>query len=66
MTSDLDIYHAARLLIDQRGEDAATFAAGRADPLLEEGDVEGSAVWRQARAAIEELRRGRREDEAVS
>ena len=24
---------------------AATFAAGRADLLLEDGDVEGSAVW---------------------
>jgi hypothetical protein len=66
MTSDLDIYRAARLLIDQRGEDAATFAASRADLLFEEGAVEGSAVWRQIRAAIEELRRGRREDEAVS
>jgi hypothetical protein len=33
MTADADIYHAARLLIDQRGENAAAFAAGRADAL---------------------------------
>jgi hypothetical protein len=39
---------------------------GRADLFLEEGDVEGSAIWRQIRAAIEELRRGRRKDEAVN
>jgi hypothetical protein len=64
--SDMDAYRAAKLLMDQHGEDAATFAAGRADLLLEEGDVEGSAVWRRIRAAIEELRRGRREDEAVN
>jgi hypothetical protein len=31
------------------------FAAGRADELLEDGDIDGSAVWRRILAAIEEL-----------
>jgi hypothetical protein len=43
---DLDIYRAAKLLIDQHGPDARLNAAGRADLLLEEGDTEGAAVWR--------------------
>ena len=39
MTSDLDIYRAAKLLIDKHGEEAALYAAGRADQLLDEGDT---------------------------
>jgi hypothetical protein len=54
------------LVIDQHGEEAAIFAAGRADELLMDGDTDGSAVWRRILAAIEELQRGRREDEAVN
>ena len=34
MISDLDIYRAAKMLIDQHGTDAALNAAGRADLLL--------------------------------
>jgi hypothetical protein len=41
---DPDIYRAAKLLIDQHGDDAAIKAAQRADQLLDEGDVQGSAV----------------------
>ncbi len=44
MTSDLDIYHSAKLLIDQHGEEAARHAATRANALLEAGDMEGSRV----------------------
>jgi hypothetical protein len=43
------------MLIDQKGEEAAAFAGGHADLLLEEGDLDGSAVWRRIRTAIEEL-----------
>jgi hypothetical protein len=53
-------------VIDQQLEEAATVAAGRADLVLEDGDVEGSAVWRRILAAIDELRRGRRESEAAN
>src|SRR5262245_55145167 len=43
-TNDLDIYRAAKLMIDQHGTKATATAAGSADRLLEEGDVEGAAV----------------------
>ena len=52
--------------MDQRGPEAGDFAAGRADVLLEEGDLDGAAIWRQILEAIEELTRGRREGEAVN
>ena len=57
VVDDADIFRAAKLVIDQRGEDAALFAAGRADVLLEEGHIDGAPVWRRILAAIEELKR---------
>jgi hypothetical protein len=48
---DPGIYRAAKLVIDQQGEEAPTFAASRADQLLVEGDIDGSAVWRRILAA---------------
>ena len=66
MIDDPDIFRAAKLLIDQHGEDAALRAAQRADELLEEGDLDGSAVWGRILAAVEELRRGRREGEPLN
>ncbi len=38
MTSDLDIYRGANLLVQQHGEDAPIHAAMRADAMLEKGD----------------------------
>ena len=55
MTDDLDIFRAAKLVIDQHGAEATLHAAGRADGLLEDGDIEGAIVWRQIAAAVEEL-----------
>ncbi len=66
MTSDPDIYRAAKLLIDQHGEDAPLRAAERAEALLEAGDMIGAVTWRRILAAVEELRRGRREGEKVN
>jgi hypothetical protein len=63
---DPDIFRAAKLLIDQHGADAAIRAAQRADELLEAGDVDGAAVWRQILEAIGELQRGRREGEPLN
>jgi hypothetical protein len=40
-----DIFHAAKLLIDQHGDDAAFRAAQRTEELLKDGEVDGSAVW---------------------
>jgi len=39
MTDDLDLYRAAKLLIDQHGADAGLRAAERANKLLEDGDM---------------------------
>jgi len=55
MTSDLDIYRSAKLLIDQHGEDAPIFAAMQADKCLEGGDLDGKAVWMRVIGAIKEL-----------
>jgi hypothetical protein len=59
VTFDLDIYRAAKLLIDRHGDEAALYAVRRADLLLEEGDTEGATTWRAFARAIEELRRDR-------
>jgi hypothetical protein len=66
MTTDPDIFRAAKLLIDQRGNEAPMRAARRADELLEEGDAYGATIWRQIVIAIEELQRGRREGERLN
>ena len=57
MTSNLDIYRTAKLLIDQHGKDAAFHAGMMVDELLDKGDLDGRAVWRQVLAAIEELQK---------
>jgi hypothetical protein len=41
MTSDLDIYRSARVLVKRHGEDAPIEAAMRDDAMLEAGDVDG-------------------------
>jgi hypothetical protein len=64
VTDIIDIYRAAKLVIDRHGE--ALYAAARTAVLGGEGDVEGAAVWRQITAAVEELQRERRPDEAVN
>jgi len=66
VTSDPQIFRAAKLLIDQHGDDAPLRVAERADELLEAGDMIGAATWRRILAPIEELKRGRREGEAVN
>ena len=66
MTSDLDIYRTATLLIKQHGDEAAIHVAMRVDGFLEAGDLDGAAVWRRIIRAIEELqRKERRQEEAT-
>ena len=65
MIPELDIYRAAKLVIDRDGEDAQLYAAARTVVLAGEGDEEGAAIWRQIAAAVE-LQRTRRPDEAVN
>ncbi len=55
MIPDLDIYRSANLLINQHGDDAPIHAAMRADAMLEKGDLDGYAVWKQIVKAVEEL-----------
>jgi hypothetical protein len=58
MTSDLDVYRTANLLIRRYGAaEARLIAAKRADALLELGDLDGPRVWKAVLAALEELTR---------
>jgi len=61
-----DIFRAAQLVIEQHGDDAPIRAARRADELLDEGGLDGVAVWQRILEAIEELTRGRRQDEPLN
>ena len=66
MTSDLDIFRTANVLIREHGAGAALEAAQRADAMLERGDMDGCAVWKRIVVAIEEIERTeRRQDEAA-
>jgi hypothetical protein len=66
MIDDPDIFRAAKLLFDRHGDDAPVRAARRSDELQDAGDIQGAVLWRQILQAIEELRRGRREGEALN
>ncbi len=48
MTSDIDIYRSANLLVKQHGQDAPIHAAMRAD-------LDGLATWKRVLRAVEEL-----------
>jgi hypothetical protein len=49
---EIDIWRSAHLFIEKHGEDAALFAAMRADALLEESDPEGCRAWQRIQLAI--------------
>ncbi len=57
MTSDLDIYRSATVLIREHGTGAALEAAQRANAMLERGDMDGCAVWRRIVEAVGEIQR---------
>ena len=57
MTSDLDIYRSAQVLVKRHGQDAPIHAAMRADAMLDKGDLGGYAVWKRVLRAVEELQR---------
>ena len=65
MTSDLDIYRSANVLIKQHGDEAPIHAAMRADELLEAGDMDGKAVWVRIMKAVEELLSDKQADGAA-
>ncbi len=55
MITDLDIYRAAQVIVKRYGEDAPTLATKRATAMLEAGDLDSYAVWKQILRAVEEL-----------
>lgn len=55
MTTDLDIWRAAKLLMYRHGATATIEAMKRADPLAAQGDAAGKVVWLRILEAIEEL-----------
>ena len=55
--SDLDVWRSANELIKKHGGEAVIFAAMRADALLDNGDMQGHAVWVRIIKAIEDLQR---------
>ncbi len=65
MISDLDIYRSAKLLVEQHGDEATIHAAMRADARLDQGDMDGRAVWLRVLRAVEELLQKRRPDGAA-
>ncbi len=65
LTSDLDIYRAANLLVKRHGEDAPIHAAMRADAMLEAGDLDGAATWQRIVRATKELLSKERPPEAT-
>ena len=62
MTSDLDIYRTANVLIREHGEDATLEAAQRVAAMLEKGDMEGKAVWLRVLHAVDEIQRKKRRE----
>ncbi len=67
MTSNLDIYRTANVLVKHYGEDTALEAAQRADAMLEKGSLDGRRVWKRVLAAVKEIQREvPREGEAVN
>ena len=55
MTSALDIYRSAKLLVDRHGDEAPIFAAMEADAMLDKGDLDGQAVWLRILKAVENM-----------
>jgi hypothetical protein len=66
MTDNPILYRAAKLVIDEIGADAATYATTRADVLQKKGDAMGAEAWRRILPAIERLQQERRDGEAVT
>lgn len=52
MTSDLDIYRAAQVLIDQHGDLAYMQAVKRRDEMRRKGGAEGWQVWQRIITAV--------------
>ena len=54
-TEDIDLWRAAKLLIDRYGKTAPVEAMRRADALAAQGNAAGRVVWLRILEAVEEL-----------
>ena len=52
---EIDIWRAAEQMRKLYGADAAIHSAMRADNLMDQGDIEGFAMWKRVVALINEL-----------
>jgi len=67
MTSDLDNYRAAQVLIEQHGlKGASDHAAKRIAELTERGDRDDAGAWRKIRATLLDLSNVRFRGDAVN
>ena len=57
MTSDLDIYRTANVLVKHYSTEADLEAAQRADAMLEKGSLDGQRVWKRVLTAVDEIQR---------
>lgn len=64
--SKLEIYQAAKAAIDAHGDDAALWVAGRADALLEEGNLHGQRTMLRVLEAVKELQRTDRQNDPLN
>ena len=59
LRAESGVRHAAMLVIDELGENAAAYATARAIVLQKQGDEIGASAWRRVAPVIEELQRKR-------
>jgi hypothetical protein len=52
---EIDIWRAAKILVDAHGDGAWYEAAQRADHAIEDGNVEAESTWKRVLRAIEAL-----------
>ena len=55
MINERDVWQAAKLMIDQHGDQAPVHSAMRADEMLGVGDLDGQAVWKAILKAVNDL-----------
>ncbi len=59
MTTDLDIFRSANVLVTQHGAEAPIEAAMHADAMLDKGDLDGQRVWLRIMRAVKDLLQAR-------
>ena len=52
---DTDIQHIARELIARYADEAELIAAGHADTVLDQGDIEAFEIWRDVMSAVHKM-----------